>query len=388
MGALAVATPEAEWPRILVSDDQPDVRLALSLLLKGAGFRVETAGSPAAVLEALARDRYDLLLLDLNYARDTTSGREGIDLLERLRSLDQSLDVVVMTAWGTIDVAVEAMRHGARDFVLKPWDNAALLRSLRSLLEARGPREAAGPAGVGRDLVLARRIQSRFLPTSGPPLATLEYSGLCLQAGAVGGDGYDFLELGPRQLGLTLADASGKGVPAALLLATLQGTLRNEVAHGTADLVGVLARVNAQFYAATAPEHFASLFFALYDDSTRLLRYVNCGHNPPLLLRARGGAQRLDTGGPALGLVDAWDGRGASVTLAPGDVLLVYSDGVTEAEDAGGEEFGAGRLLEVLQANASRPPAEIATTIVSAVEAFGGRLHRDDLTLVIARGRA
>jgi DNA-binding NtrC family response regulator len=124
-------------PRILIADDQPDVLAALRLLLKAKGYQRETAASPAAILAAFALHDYDLLLMDLNYARDTTSGQEGLDVLRQLMARDPALPVVVMTAWGSVELAVEAMRHGARDFVQKPWDNARLLAIVRTQLELR-----------------------------------------------------------------------------------------------------------------------------------------------------------------------------------------------------------------------------------------------------------
>ena len=122
-------------PRVLVADDQRDVLEALRLLLKGEGFVVETAASPAAILAALDKRDFDLVLMDLNYTRDTTSGREGLDLLPRLRQIDSTLPVIVMTAWSTIDGAVEAMREGARDYIEKPWQNARLIATLRTQFE-------------------------------------------------------------------------------------------------------------------------------------------------------------------------------------------------------------------------------------------------------------
>src|SRR5262245_9274819 len=122
---------ESAVPRVLIADDQADVLEALRLLLKGAGYKIESAASPAGILEAIDGDEFDAVLMDLNYARDTTSGQEGLDLLSQLRGHDPTLPVVVMTAWGSVEVAVEAMRRGARDFVQKPWENARLLR-LRS----------------------------------------------------------------------------------------------------------------------------------------------------------------------------------------------------------------------------------------------------------------
>src|SRR5437867_6883820 len=127
--------PEPTTPRVLIADDQPDVLEALRLLLKGEGYRIESAGSPAAILDAIDSREFDAVLMDLNYARDTTSGREGLDLLTQIRAHDPTLPVVVMTAWGSVDVAVEAMRRGARDFVQKPWENARLLSILRTQVE-------------------------------------------------------------------------------------------------------------------------------------------------------------------------------------------------------------------------------------------------------------
>src|SRR3989454_9444530 len=127
--------PEPTTPRVLIADDQPDVLEALRLLLKGEGYRIESAGSPAAILDAIDGDEFDAVLMDLNYARDTTSGQEGLDLLSQLRAHDQTLPIVVMTAWGSVEVAVEAMRRGARDFVQKPWENARLLTILRTQVE-------------------------------------------------------------------------------------------------------------------------------------------------------------------------------------------------------------------------------------------------------------
>jgi DNA-binding NtrC family response regulator len=144
---------------ILVADDQADVLEALRLLLKGEGFRVETASSPAGVLRALGEREFDAVLMDLNYARDTTSGREGLDLLAELRALDPTVPVVVMTAWGSIEGAVEAMRKGARDYIEKPWDNARLLRTLRTQVD------------LGRALRRSERLESenRLLRRKGAP---------------------------------------------------------------------------------------------------------------------------------------------------------------------------------------------------------------------------
>lgn len=141
----------ANPPRVLVADDQPDVLQALRLLLKAEGYAVETAASPRDLLSAVEHGEFDAALIDLNYARDTTSGQEGLDLIARLRAMDGSLPVVVMTAWGSVDLAVEAMRRGARDFIQKPWDNARLLTTLRTQVElARALRQGQRLAAENR----------------------------------------------------------------------------------------------------------------------------------------------------------------------------------------------------------------------------------------------
>jgi phosphoserine phosphatase RsbU/P len=374
---------------VLVADDQADVLLALRLALKGEGFEIESADSPAAIVAAVTRRRFDVVLMDLNYTRDTTSGAEGLDLLPRLAEIDRGLSVVVMTAWGTIDLAVEAMRRGARDFLLKPWDNAALVKTVRTQAEARRAAAAAEASHdhEARDLTIARRVQTRLLPQALPRLGTLECAAICVEAGAVGGDGYDFLDLGHGRVALVLADASGKGMPAALLWANLQATLRSQALRAAEDLPGLLCAVNRLFCASTAPEHFATLFVGVYDDLTRRLRYVNCGHNPPFVVRAGGAIDRLPPSAPVVGLLEDWEGLEAEVPIGKGDTLLVYSDGVTEARNAAGEEFGDARLAAALQAARPVAVADLPATLVREVEAFAGAVHEDDVTLVAARGR-
>jgi sigma-B regulation protein RsbU (phosphoserine phosphatase) len=376
------AAPDGGRPHVLVADDQADVRLALELLLKSAGFQTTSVAGPAGALEAVQHGRFDLVLLDLNYTRDTTSGREGLEVLAWLRALDAAVPILAMTAWGTIDIAVEAMRLGADGFVLKPWRNDDLLRVVGEHL-AETSRSLI--TGRERDLAVARRVQGALQPRRCPKIRGFEYSGWCAQAGPVGGDAYDFLDLGPGRLGLMLGDASGKGVPAALLMASLQGILRGETARGDGDLVDWVGAANRIFFESTAPEHFATLFLGVYAEEGRSLRYVNCGHNPPLLLRGDGRLETLPPTAPALGFLAAWSGSEGVIRLDPGDLLLAYTDGATEVTGPGGDEFEEAGLVEALRANAGRPLDGVRRGLMAAIEAFAGREQRDDLTLVLAR---
>jgi sigma-B regulation protein RsbU (phosphoserine phosphatase) len=363
-------------PRVLVADDQEDVRVALELLLKGEGFEVAAVESPAAALHALERQRFDAALVDLNYARDTTSGAEGLDLLGRVLKAHPSLPVLLMTAWGSLELAVTAMKRGARDFVMKPWDNATLVSALRAQLGS-----APGPA---HDLELARRVQSELLPRAAPASRVLDVAARCVQAGAVGGDAYDFLRLSPTALALALGDASGKGISAALLMANLLGCLRAAL-RPPRELAATLAEVNRQFLRSTAPEHFASLFLSIHDEDSRRLRYVNCGHNPPLVLRANGALDRLPPTAPVLGLLDDWSGGVGEVAFRPGDTLLVYSDGMSEASGANEEAFGEARLAEALRECGTRSARECCETLLGAVACFASGDGADDRTLIVAR---
>ena len=374
-------------PSVLVADDQADIRTSLHLALKCAGFDAQMADSPEAVLAAVKTHHYDVLLMDLNYTRDTTSGGEGLDLLEDLKSVDRDLPVVAMTAWATIDLAVEAMRRGAGDFVLKPWDNATLLRTVQKQVEtrrARNSREIARTREV-RDMDTARRVQARLLPQSAPRLRTVEIAGHCAEAGAIGGDGYDFIDLGSGRTAIVLSDVSGKGTPGAILWAGLQATLRSRSTDLVMNAPGVLADVNRLFFEATAPEHFATLFLGVYDDATRELSYVNCGHNAPILVRREGSDERLGSSAPALGLMTKWSGELRRETLRPGDTLIVYSDGVTEATGSDGDEYGEERLVAAIRGLHDEPVRELPEALLARVSAFAQGEAQDDRTIVALR---
>jgi sigma-B regulation protein RsbU (phosphoserine phosphatase) len=258
-------------------------------------------------------------------------------------------------------------------------ENIALAERMAERLEAE--RRAA------REMDIAKEVQRKLFPQRTPPLETLEYTGACLQARAVGGDYYDFLDLGAGRVGFVLADISGKGISAALLMANLQANLRSQYAVALDDLAGLLRSVNHLLYESTAPNHYATLFFATYDDATRRLRYANCGHNPPLLLRADGNADRLPPTAAVIGLFDEWECTVAETGIEAGDTLVIFTDGVTEAMRGEDEEFGEDRLFETVRAHRNAPSAALLNATVSAVKAFSGASQSDDLTLVIARGR-
>jgi sigma-B regulation protein RsbU (phosphoserine phosphatase) len=236
-----------------------------------------------------------------------------------------------------------------------------------------------------RDLEIARQVQERLFPQKHPALATLDYAGACLQARTVGGDYYDFLDFGEGRLGLVLADIAGKGIAAALLMANLQANLRSQYALALEDLSRLVGSVNRLFIESSQPHHYATFFFGLYDDAGRRLRYVNCGHNPPVVLRTAGSVDRLGTTATVLGLFEDWSCTIGETSLLSGDTLVVFSDGVTEAFSDEGVEFGDPRLIEAVRAHAALPPAELLAALARTVIEFSGREQEDDLTLLVAR---
>jgi sigma-B regulation protein RsbU (phosphoserine phosphatase) len=235
------------------------------------------------------------------------------------------------------------------------------------------------------EIDIARRVQARLFPQNLPPLETLEYVGGCVQARQVGGDYYDFLNMRPGVVGIVLADISGKGMSAALLMANLQANLRGQYAVALDDLPRLLRSVNRLFYENTTDESYATMFFGVYDDSCRSLRFANCGHIAPLILRTDGSIQRLTSTTTVLGLFLKWESPIEEEKLHPGDLLVICTDGVTEAPNPQGQEYGEVRLAELIQENRNLPVNELLAAVQANVQEFSGATQADDITLIVAR---
>ncbi len=257
------------------------------------------------------------------------------------------------------------------------------LESIQMAQEIAGRIESDRRAA--QEMQIAREVQSKLLPQERPPLKTLDYCGSCVQARAVGGDYYDFLDVSPGKVGLVLADIAGKGISGALLMANLQANLRSQYAVANRDQSQLLSSVNRLFFKNTESSHYATMFFGLYEDATRRLRYSNCGHNPALLLRTNGTVERLHSTTTVLGLFEHWNCVVDEVQLEPGDVLAIYTDGITEATNKAEEEFGEERLVEVLHANKSLPPPELLRQVMASVQEFSPGEQGDDLTLIVGK---
>ena len=236
-----------------------------------------------------------------------------------------------------------------------------------------------------QELEIARQVQARLFPQGPPRIESLEYAGACIQAHQVGGDYHDFLDLGRGRFGLVIADIAGKGIAAALLMANLQANLRSQCAIASDEPERLLRSVNQLFYENTGEGAYATLFFAEYDDRAGRLRYANCGHLPPLLLRQDGAIEKLDATCTVLGLFEQWDCGIDERRLYPGDTLALYTDGITESFDSAGEEFGEQRLLASLIRHRDLPPRDAIRSVVEEVETFSSNQQHDDITLIVAK---
>ena len=371
---------------------------ALRLFLKTHGYVIETASSPAAVLRALESNQYDLVLMDLNYARDTTSGREGLDLLRALQGIDSPPPVVAMTGWATVGLAVEAMQHGVRDFVEKPWANDRLLEIVRTQVDrgrqertSRSEERLAALLRERHDLQVnrqageidqARSVQMGLLPREFPQFPGVEISGAWQPAREMSGDYFDVLKLDDHRFAFCIADVAGKGVAAALLMSNLQATVRGLAAPESVP-GDLCTRANGFVYRNVGAESFITFFFGIFDARSQRAQYSNAGHNPPVLLRSNGDCERLTEGGALLGVLPDETYATAEVQFAPGDRLVLFTDGVTEAADLEGTEFGEERLLEILSRYRSRSGREIQEEVLRAVRGFSARELQDDATLLV-----
>ena len=392
MAMTTTYSPAAPIPRTLIADDQPDVATALRLLLRDAGYQTEAVTSPAAVLQAIKERDFDLVLMDLNYARDTTSGQEGLDLITNIRELDSTLPLVVLTGWGTVELAVEAMHRGVHDFVQKPWDNRNLLKTIDTQIELGRKRRREtnldaesrkATREIEEELAEAEEIQRALLPKQLPSIAGLDMAVAWRPARAVGGDYFDLLKFGEHHAGICVADVAGKGMSAALLMSNMQAVLKS-FASETLAPNKLCTRVNSVVCENIVPNRFISCFYALLDMQSRKFTYSNAGHYAPMLIRD-GRCLRLTEGGPVLGVFPHQTYDAHEIELRRGDCIALFTDGVTETHDETGEEFGENRLQELLTSEEKLSAAELREKVIAAVTEFGNGNFHDDVTLMVLK---
>lgn len=282
--------------------------------------------------------------------------------------------------WGSIFTRFEDL--DGNSFLLLSIDE--MTRAVEAERRAEEERREAARR-TAHEMEIARQVQARLFPQSLPAMKSLDYAGTCIQAREVGGDYYDFLHLGEEGLGLVLGDVAGKGIAGALLMANLQANLRSQCAVARDEPQRLLRSVNQLFYENTTDNTYATLFFAQYDDRSQRMRYINCGHLPALVLRRDSSVVRLDSTCTVLGLFNEWDCQVREFGLNSGDMLAIYTDGVTEALNSAEEEFGEERLVAVLDRHRDQAASGVLAAVVDAVRQFGAGEQADDVTLVVAR---
>ena len=371
----------SETGRILIADDQTHILEALQMLLSTCGFSTEAVTHPSRVLRALETEQFDAVLMDLNYARDTTSGCEGLELVSQIRSLDPLLPVVVMTAWSSVDLAVEAMRRGASDFVQKPWDNRDLLEKLHHQLSTvRAQRWAQRQRD--EELREAREIQRNLLPKKLPEAPGYQIAAMTQSLRFVGGDFYSVARISDGHTALCIADVAGKGMPAALLMSSLQAALKPLIDQGLSPRE-LCQRLNRIVCDLTPVGKFISFFYAVLDHVEHRLTYCNAGHNPPLLIRRDGTSTELTAAGAVLGQFPQWLYEQSELHMRSGDRLLLFTDGLVEARNPDDEYFGEASLLHIARANPNSSAAELMGLLLRAASQHCGEHFQDDASLLV-----
>ena len=283
-------------------------------------------------------------------------------------------------SWGGIFCRFEDL--DGNSFVLAGFD--AITQQIEARRRAFAERQEAERRAV-QELEIAKQVQARLFPQRLPHVPGLDYAGVCIQARSVGGDYYDFLDLGAGRLALIIGDIAGKGIAAALLMANLQANLRSQCANVVDHPHQILCSVNRLLFENTEPHAYATLFFVEFDHETGRLRYANCGHLSAVLLRNDGSTERMDATCTVVGLFEDWQCVLGASQLGPGDILALYTDGVTECFNQGGEEFGEQRLLAALQHTRCLSAEQMARTVVDEVRAFSTTDQFDDITLIVAK---
>lgn len=368
-------------PRVLVAEDQEDVIAALLLLLKNNGYDAECVNSPAAAVNALKNHNFDAILLDLNYSRDTTSGAEGLELISAVQALDSTMAVVVMTAWGSIELAVDAMHRGACDFVQKPWDNQQLLNVLQQQMK-RSQELRLKRLNEQFEQQEAAQVQRALMPHEIAARDGLTVVASSQSARTVGGDYYDVIELGEHRSALCIADVVGKGMGAALLMSNLQAAVRM-LASDVIEPKPFCERVNKAVSANNVPGKFITFFYCVVDSGEKRISFTNAGHNWPVLAHADGSWLRLSSDDVVLGTMREWSYHQQQAELRSGDRLILFTDGITECADAEGQEFGEDRLVELVSRNVHLPASELKDLILSCANEHSKGVFTDDATLIV-----
>ena len=378
-------------PKILVVDDEPDlehlVRQRMRREIRSGQYSFMFAQNGVEALEVLNEEQdIDMVLSDINMPR-----MDGLTLLEQIPKVDPNIRSVIVSAYGDMKNIRTAMNRGAFDFITKPIDfedmKVTIQRTLRHLELWREALESRDKlVALQNELSVANKMQQSILPTSFPTGRGFEIFGSMKPARDVGGDFFDVLTLEDGRIGLVVADVSDKGVPAALFMMSSRTLLKGS-AIGLDSPGKVLSEVNQLLQEENDAAMFVTVFYATFDPETGELAYANGGHNTPLVVHADGSSTVIPlTGGVALGVVPGFTYEESSMFLQPGDRVVLYTDGVTEAENDQGDQFELERLCEIFTNGAPMDAHATNEAVFAAVEAFAGDAPQfDDVTCLTLR---
>lgn len=365
--------------RILIVEDDPAIMVGLKDNLEFESHEVLTATDGEAGYRTLRDQAPDLVILDLMLPK-----LNGYDLCRRVRGEGFSAPILMLSARSQESDRITGLDLGANDYVSKPFSLRELLARVRSLLRHEREHRQNEEQLTG-ELEMAAKVQRELFPRVLPEAPGLDYAGICLPARGVSGDYYDFLALGDGKLGLLLADVSGKGMAAALLGASLHTAIRADAPAAGTRCGDLMAKSNKLLYDTSPPERFATAFYGVYDSATRTLTYANAGQSPPMLKRG-GECIRLEGMTVPVGLLPDMPSAQKTIQLLPGDWLLLFSDGIPEAENENGDQFGDDRLLAELRETGGGTAAQICNSLAEAVRTHaGGQRQADDITLIAVR---
>lgn len=371
---------------LLLVDDMPANLRLLSQMLSERGYRVRAVTSGSRALAAAGAAPPDLILLDIKMPQ-----LDGYEVCKRLKEEPQTRDIpiIFLSALDQTEDKVKAFAAGGVDYITKPFQMEEVLARVQTHLALRALQKQLQDANrrFAEELDLAGRIQASFLPSGLPQLPGWQLSVVLKPARETSGDFYDVNLLPNGRLGILIADVVDKGVGAALYMALSYALFRTYALEYPARPELVLAAVNRRILVDTDTGQFVTVFYAILDPATGELTYSNAGHHPPLVLGSADGdgIQMLHRTGMALGVLQeaVWERR--TVQLRRGDTLVLYTDGVTDAQNAAGEFFEQDRLLAAVQASLGQTAARIQETVVTQVAEFVGDAPQlDDIALVVA----
>ena len=377
--------------KILVVDDEPDLRpLMLQRMrrdIRAGRYSFVFAGDGVEALERMnGDDEIDMVLSDINMPR-----MDGLTLLQQIPKVDPDVRAVIISAYGDMQNIRTAMNRGAFDFVTKPLDfddlKVTIERTLRHMVQWREALSSRDKlVALQNELDVANKIQQSVLPTGFPSSDAYEVAANMQPARNVGGDFFDIMRLENRRLGLAVADVSDKGVPAALFMMSSITQLKG-AAIGIGEPGGVLSEVNDLLNEDNETAMFVTVLYAVYNPESGVITYANGGHNPPVIIHTDGSSTMLPmTGGIALGVAPGFRYEQSTFNLGPGETIVLYTDGVTEAMNGHGDEFGVDRLRQLFEGAPPRHPKEAVDAILEAVHAFAGDTPQsDDITCLTLR---